>query len=152
MSWAHLLGSRLAEQDAPSWLNPALLTFVGTVLTAVLAGVGAWLVRRQGKKVDEASVRKTAAETTSIEVATARALIEEVRGMLDSQRAHYERLMAGMQGELKGLTERVASNEEQQRVLRSAFSAHKTWDDDATAALRTFQPDWPEPPRIDLND
>lgn len=152
MTWPQALVARAAASAAP-WTDAAIIAApAAVVLAAAVSGVVTWLVRRQSRPVDSATARKTDAETVSIEVATARALLEEVRGMLDHQRAHYERLMAGMQGEMKGLTERVAGSEEQMRALRSAFAAHSTWDADAVAALRTAQPDWPDPPPINLDD
>ncbi|MEU3452195.1 hypothetical protein ABZ671_00930 [Micromonospora sp. NPDC006766] len=137
---------------AGPWSDAAVIAVpLATVIATLIGGVGTWLVRRQSRSTDAAAVRKSTAETTSIEVATARELIAEVRGMLDQQRAHYERLVAGMQGEIKGLTERVATNEEQQRALRSAFAAHETWDRDAVAQLRMASPDWPDPPPVSLD-
>ncbi|WP_431881806.1 hypothetical protein [Micromonospora chalcea] len=159
MNWVGVTALRALSTAAP-WSDAAIIAApLAVVLAAIVGGIVSVVVRRQNKAVDEATVhkavaesRKAAAETTAIEVTIARGLLDEVRGMLDTQRAHYESRLGDLTGQLKGLNERVSSNEEQQRKLRAAFASHATWDGDAIAALRSAHPDWPDPPPIDLDD
>jgi hypothetical protein len=145
--------SRLAA-EAPAW-QTWLPTLIGVVIVAAGGLVGNVWVKRLNRRVDDATAdksmsesRKASAETVSVEVATARGLIAEIQAMMDRQKAEFSAKTAEQTEQIKSLAERMSANEEQQRALRAAFASHETWDRDAVAALRTGQPDWPDPPPV----
>lgn len=148
MRWA-------ADPAGPPVWQTWLPSLIGAVVVAVITTVGTIVIQRMKRRLDDATTdkttaegRKAQAETVSIEVATARSLIAEVRAMMAEQKADYAAHLSEQDERIKALTERMSAGEEQQRALRAAFSAHETWDRDAVAALRTAQPDWPDPPPV----
>ncbi|GAA0494672.1 hypothetical protein Ade02nite_19930 [Paractinoplanes deccanensis] len=145
----------------PAWQTwlPAVL---GTVIAAAIGAAATVVVARMKRRLDEATTAKTVAEsrkaeaeTVSVEVATARSLIAEIKAMMADQRADYESRLTEVrvrhEGDVKALTERVSGVEDRERQLRAAIGAHSMWDSTAVAALRATNPDFPEPPPINLD-
>ncbi len=154
-----------APAAAPVWqtLRPAISA---AVIAAVGAVGGTVWVKRMNKRLDDATTTKTVAEsrkaeaeTTSIEVTTARGLLGELKAMLAEQKADFiERETAQRQEwmardvekaeQIKELQAQSAENREQLRAVRTAFASHSTWDNDAVAALRQHLPGFPDPPAV----
>lgn len=124
----------------------ALMTVAGTVAVGAIGGLVNWLIRRQSRSLDNATVRKTEADTVATEVKTARELLQEIRAYfterLKEQAEDHAR-------EIDLLNKRMASIEAQQVAMRSSFATHRTWDEQAWAKIRTSDPDWPPPPQVE---
>lgn len=140
-----------APATPPAWQTwlPALIGVLGA---AVVAAVGAVVVQRMKKRLDEATTVKTEAETgkaraetVSIEVATARGLLADVKAMMVEQREHYEQqvdtVRSQHQRDMKVLADRLAG-------IEDAVTAHREWDVAATQILRQVQPDFRDPPPL----
>lgn len=151
-----------AATTAPSWQTwlPAL---IAAALAAVVTTVGTVAVKRMGRRLDQATAVKTEAETgkaraetVSIEVATARALLADVKDMLVDQRQQYESQIAMLQGQQEAQIQSVRvqhqadmrSTAERLSGLEKAVAVHREWDVAATAILRQVNPDFQDPPPL----
>lgn len=147
---------------APVWQTwlPAL---IAAALAAVVTAMGTVAVKRMGRRLDEATTVKTEAETgkaraetVSIEVATARALLSDVKDMLVDQRQQYETQIAMLQGQQEALIQSVRVRHDadmrsmQDRLggIETAWAAHREWDVAATQILRQVEPDFRDPPPL----
>lgn len=104
------------------------------------------------KRLDEATTvktsaegRKAAAETVSIEVATARGLLADVKEMMLEQRHHYEGQVQSVrdqhQKDMRAMQDRLGG-------IELAVSQHREWDVAASQILRQTQPDFRDPPPL----
>lgn len=125
------------------------LTIGTPILVAVLGVVATIWGKRLSRRTEEATARKTNAEAISIEVETARGLIEDVKKAMIDQRTEYEARAVETRTELDTLVERVRLFEVRQQVLLAQLTAHQPWDEAAFAALRATTPGYPPPPPID---
>jgi hypothetical protein len=147
-----------AEQtNSPGWAS-WLPTLIGVIITAAGGIVGTVWVKRLNRRLDDATAAKTVAEsrkadaeTISLEVATARGLISDVKQMLNDQRAEFLVRDSQRIEQIKELTTQVGENREQLRALRASFASHSTWDGDAVAALRQHLPSFPDPPPVNFD-
>jgi hypothetical protein len=132
----------------------ALITASGLFASAAIAGVVNWLIKRQGKGGDDATARKTEAETVAVEVRTARELLADVKTYfserLTEQAADHARETAELNRRIDDLSQRVDTVETASRALRVAWDVHRAWDIRAYEALRATHPDYPPPPVMDL--
>jgi hypothetical protein len=142
-----------APAGPPAWQTwlPAL---IGVVIAAVVGAVGTVAVKRMNRRLDEATAVKTEAETgkaraetVSIEVATARALLSEVREMMVEQRAGYETQVQSLrtqhQADMRQLADRLGG-------IEKAVAIHREWDLAATAILQQVSPEFQPPPPFAL--
>ena len=140
-----------APATPPAW-QTWLPTLIGVIVAAVVGAVGTIAVKRMNRRLDEATTVKTEAEggkaraeTVSIEVATARGLITEIREMMTEQRAGYETQVQSLrtqhQADMKGVVDRLSG-------LEQAISRHREWDIAATEILRTVRADFEAPPPL----
>jgi TolA-binding protein len=131
----------------------ASMGVAGTVAVAVIAGFVNWIVRRQNRGVDAATVRKTEADTVATEVKTARELLQEIRqyftDRLHEQAEDHSREIALLNQQITLLTTRVGSVEAQQVATRAGYAIHRGWDAKAWDILRSYDPDYPGPPDIE---
>ncbi len=138
-------------------MDAALLGMLGVVAAATLTGTAGIVVRRAGRGVDEATARKTRAETTGVEINNMKMVLDTVRTNLQDQlatqkTAHDEQiteLRATHDERIKELRSRLSSVEEQQHRYLAAILAHLPWDTDALSELRRTDPRWPSPPPLD---
>ncbi|GAB3178445.1 hypothetical protein FHX75_11319 [Micromonospora palomenae] len=152
--------ARLAGGRRMNWQQ-----WLPSIFLAVIAAgggiVGTVWVKRLNRSVDRALARKSTseskkaeAETISLEVATARALIEEIEKMMARQRISYEaqigELSTRHDRDLRDITERIRTLERREQQLRTALNDHLPWDLETAERIRTVHPDWPDPPPIDL--
>lgn len=143
-----------APPGPPAW-QMWLPTVIGAIVAALIAAGATVVVKRMSRRLDEATTSKTVAEsrkaeaeTVSVEVATARSLIAEIKAMMADQRAEFIQRDTQRAEQLKELTSQVGENREQLRAVRSAFASHAMWDGDAVAALRQHLPSFPDPPPV----
>lgn len=130
-------------------MNWATGVTVGTpIAVAALGIIGAIWGKRLSRRTEDATARKTYAEASSIEVQTARGLVEDVKKLMLDQRAEYESRLTATRTELGALTDRVKVFEVRQQVLLAMLAAHAPWDEAALAALRSNTPAWPPPPPL----
>jgi hypothetical protein len=140
-----------APASPPAW-QTWLPAVIAAVVVAVLGAMGTVAVKRMNRRLDDATTdktkaesRKAAAETVSIEVATARALLSDVKDMMLEQRQHYEHEVESVrtqhQRDMRALTDRLGG-------IERAVSAHRDWDVAATEILRTVSPDFRDPPPL----
>jgi hypothetical protein len=152
-----------AEPANPPVWQTWLPTLLGVIITAAGGAVGTVLVKRLNRRLDDATADKTGAEsrkadaeTVSIEVATARGLISDIKTMMSEQREQYEGQIALARGQseaqieavrlqhqadMKAMTERMSG-------IEGAFARHRAWDDQATAILRQTDGSFPDPPPV----
>lgn len=155
----------LLAADAPAW-QTWLPTLIGVLVTACGAVIAAVWVKRMNRRLDDASAdkaeaegRKAAAEAVSVEVATARSLIAEIRAMMDGQREAYEGQLAIARAQSEAQVQSVrAQHQADMRALtgrltgiEKAVARHREWDDQAAAVLRTVDPAFPSPPPVDFD-
>jgi hypothetical protein len=145
-----------AEAATPGWQTWAP-TLIGVLVTAVGGIAGTVWVKRLNQRVDDATAAKTAAEsrkadaeTVSLEVATARSLIAEIKSLMADQRSEYLARDAEKTEQIKELGAQFAENREQLRAIRTAIASHEMWDRDAVAALRQTLPGFPDPPPVNF--
>lgn len=140
-----------APAGPPTWQTwlPAL---IAAALAAVVTAVGAIVVKRMQRRLDEATAVKTEAETgkaraetVSIEVATARGLLAEVREMMVEQRAGYETQVQSLrtqhQADMRVFADRLGG-------IEKAIATHREWDVAATEILRQVSPEFRDPPPL----
>lgn len=140
-----------APPSPPAWQTwlPAL---IAAVIVAVITTVGTIAVKRMNRRLDDATTVKTetetkraAAETVSIEVATARGLLADVKTMMVEQREHYagqvESVRNQHQHDMKALQDRLGG-------IESAIATHRDWDVAATQILRQVSPEFRDPPPL----
>jgi muconolactone delta-isomerase/predicted outer membrane lipoprotein len=146
-----------APAVAPVW-QAWLPTLLGVLVTAAGGIVGTVWVKRMNRRLDDATAAKTTAEsrkadaeTVSLEVATARSLISEIKAMMADQRAEFSARDSERAGQIKELVTQTSENREQLRALRASFASHSTWDADAVAALRQHLPSFPDPPPVNFD-
>ncbi|RKN38246.1 hypothetical protein [Micromonospora endolithica] len=135
------------------------------ILAVIAAGggiVGTVWVKRLNRSVDRALARKSTseskkaeAETVSLEVATARNLIEEIEKMMARQRLSYESRMGELSArhdrDLHEVNDRIRLLERRERELRDAWNMHAPWDALTVVRVRESDPTWPDPPPIRLS-
>jgi uncharacterized protein HemX len=138
------------------WSDPAavsLITAAGAVAVAVVGAAVNYLMKRQSKGADDATARKTEAETVAVEVKTARELLAEVKSYfsdrLTEQAADHKLEVESLNRKIDDLSRRVESVETQSRTIRQAWQIHDAWDKAAYEALRTSHPDYPPPPVVE---
>lgn len=151
-----------APAGPPTWQTwlPAL---IAAALAAVVTAVGTVVVKRMNRRLDEATTVKTeaetkkaAAETVSIEVATARGLLADVKAVMVEQREAYEQQIAMARGQQEAQIQSVrVQHEADMRGLAARLSGiekswaeHRAWDVAATEVLRQSNPDFPDPPPV----
>ncbi|MBB3099021.1 hypothetical protein FHR83_006727 [Actinoplanes campanulatus] len=125
--------------------------------------MGTIVVKRLNRRLDEATTVKTEAETgkaraetVSIEVATARGLLADVKQMMTEQREAYEQQIAMARGQQEAQIQSVrVQHQADMRTMEArlsgvekAFRRHAEWDDQATTVLRRVHPDFPDPPPV----
>lgn len=132
----------------------ALITSAGVIAVGAIGGIVNYLIKRQGRGVDDATARKTEAETVAVEVKTARELLADVKSYftdrLTEQAADHARETAELNRRIDDLSKRVLSVETASQALRAAWDIHRAWDVRAYEALRITHPDYPPPPMLDL--
>ncbi len=141
-----------------------LVTTLGVVLAAGLTALGTVLVRRANRRLDEANARvaeagarHSDAETASLEVKTARDVLETVKlyfsELLATQKAEYEgrldALRARHDAEIRAVSDRLTRMEDRERQRDILSAAHRPWDAEALAKLRADDPAYPPYPPID---
>lgn len=111
-----------------------------TPVAALLAGGGVYYTRRsrrldraESSKVEQ-ETRKLAAESSAIEVATARSMVSAVREDMAAQRLY-------LQGRIDEQTARIDD------MVRLA-AAHAAWDRQVMDELRQQNPTFPPPPPL----
>lgn len=128
------------------WIQAAT---VGTpLLVAAFGVIGAVWVKRLSRVGEAALARKANAETISIEVNTARGLVDECKLMMAHQRTDYEARLTATRSELAQLAERTRATETRQQTFLIAVAAHAPWDQAVYAAVRSYQPEFPPPPPL----
>lgn len=131
----------------------ALITASGLFASGAIAALVNWLIKRQGKSIDDATARKTEAETVAVEVRTARELLADVKTYfserLAEQAANHQRETAELNRRIDDLSQRVQTVETASRALRHAWTLHQAWDVRAYETLRTSHPDFPPPPAVE---
>lgn len=131
----------------------ALITVLGTVSVAALTGLFSWVVRRQSRTVDAATIRKTEAEAVAQEVKTARELLSDMREYfnqrLSDQASEHKEEIAGINDQVRQLKDEVAQLVSQHRALVQSFAVHNRWDQTAWAKLLQTDPSYPPPPSIE---
>ena len=130
-------------------MNWGQVVTIGTpIAVAVLGIAGTVWGKALSRRTEDATARKLNAETVSIEVSTARGLVEDVKKLMSDQRVEYESRLAATRSELAALTERFKVVEMRQQMLLAALAAHAPWDQAAHNALRSITPDFPPPPPL----
>jgi hypothetical protein len=131
----------------------ATITVLGTLGVGLITGLFSWVVRRQSRVLDIATVRKTDAETASQEVRTARELLTDMRTYfaerLADQAAEHREEIAQVSAQVEGLESQVRAMAQQHRDLQVAYAAHRLWDQTAWARLLQVEPTYPPPPNIE---
>jgi len=131
----------------------ALITASGLFASGAIAALVNWLIRRQGRGIDDATARKTEAETVAVEVKTARELLADVKTYfterLAEQAANHARETGDLRARIDDLSERMRSVEHASQALRVAWAVHRAWDLKAYEALQADHPDFPPPPAMD---
>lgn len=131
----------------------AVITAVGTVSVGAITGLFSWVVRRQGRTVDDATSQKTKAEAVAQEVKTARELLAETRDYfnqrLADQATEHREDMSHITEQVVELKAEVAKLVAHQRALAASFVAHSRWDHAAWARLLAVDPAYPPPPTIE---
>lgn len=132
-----------------TWVQVAA---IGTpLLVAALGLVGTVWLKMLSRSTEDAAARKVHAEAVSIEVATARGLVDEVVAMMAHQRTDYEARLTATRNELAAVAERIRVTEERQQAFMSAVAAHTPWDEAAWRALQALHPAYPPPPPLSFD-
>lgn len=130
------------------WVDTAT---VGTPLLVAALGLAATIwAKRLSRRTEDANARKLTAEAASIEVQTARGMLDEVIEMMAHQRTEYETRLTATRADLAVLSERTRITEARQQAFMAALVAHAPWDEAAWAALKTQHPTYPPPPPLTL--
>lgn len=141
-------------------MNPAhnqqTLLWLSGISPILVLLLGAWLKRALDKAtVDKtgadaeaarASAAKTRAESDSIVLASARALIEQAKAQQAERDAHAAEKAAVSEERIRTLTNRLNRMEDHFARMRSALATHGVWDASALVDLREHKPDYPSPP------
>lgn len=132
------------------------------IILGVLSTVGVVWGKRLQRRTDAAAAAKLTAEAQSVEVATARSLLEDVRELYAEQRTQHREDIVAVRGELAAVKEahRVELDQvkEQHRdthhrlmTLIGQLARHRPWDEAAYEALVAVTPAYPPPPPIDVH-
>lgn len=131
----------------------AIITVLGSVAVGGITGLFSYVVRRQSRTIDQATARRTEAETVAQEVKTARELLVDMRAYfserLTDQATEHREEIEHISAQLQDLRMQMAEVRTQQRMLQQSYVLHRAWDQTAWARLLQTDPTYPPPPTIE---
>ncbi len=134
-------------------MSPEIATLIGTLAVAVIGLISGILVKRARAPGDAEQIKLAQQDVTNKIVATAAALIDEIRDQQVAQKADYDRQIGEQRvkhdAEIDALNNRITSMEDRHTRMLAALLAHAPWDTTAWTRLRTDDPNWPPPPPLD---
>lgn len=126
-------------------------------LTGLLLGggaLGAIIVKRMNKAVDQADVERIKAEAKEAAANVAQAELQIMRDILTEVRnndSHKSELLGRYEADLSNLTSRVQHLEERERHMLVRAAVHEAWDQMAFQAIIQHRPDFAPPPPLSLD-